>query len=528
MNFVLFRGKFLYYLLPLWIINDTHPSDTQSVAEESYKESYIQILSFAQPEKINIINNTPERISLEMDLTSTLHLKAGDKGVEYNLPEGIEIVSIQGPSSRLVSRIKKIKINSLSDCPLTVSLHLRQKVSVEADKSIVVGSFQNSFYFSNVHLEHSNIFLNFFLSSVEISLSADLLPSNYKLLETSYFQELFGSISELRSYSSDVILRAKQLFDGPYYSSTYSIESGIQPFYHYLERGVKSNYKPFEDFDPALYKKYVQDCSQPLLEFLKGPILTPQSEGTEEIIVSLTSWLPRIKFVYLALESLLRQSYPPARIILWLAQEEFPDQKLPKTLEIMKYKGVDVRFSKNIGPAMKLLPTLKEFPESVIVTFDDDIYYDSDCLADLVNSHKQDPASIFSHFTRSLTHYQGNVLPLNQWRRSTHGITDGIVFTEGFTGALYPPHSLHPEVFNIKNLKELAFYGDDIWFFGMALLNNTPRKLSKLRAIRPIDIPGKRQHALLTLNSRGRNDLMIRNVFEKYGIYELLNLNGSV
>ena len=52
----------------------------------------------------------------------------------------------------------------------------------------------------------------------------------------------------------------------------------------------------------------------------------------ETVTVSLTSFPARIEYVHLAIKSLMLQSYKPDRVVLWLAEEQFPDHKLPEQL----------------------------------------------------------------------------------------------------------------------------------------------------------------------------------------------------
>src|SRR5690554_2625875 len=46
-------------------------------------------------------------------------------------------------------------------------------------------------------------------------------------------------------------------------------------------------------------------------------------------VVSLTSYPSRIEDVWISIECLLRQTFKPDKIILWLAQSEFPEKKIP-------------------------------------------------------------------------------------------------------------------------------------------------------------------------------------------------------
>ena len=54
----------------------------------------------------------------------------------------------------------------------------------------------------------------------------------------------------------------------------------------------------------------------------------------QKVIISLTSYPPRIKTVNKVIKSLLAQTVKPWKIVLWLADEEFPrrEESLPAEL----------------------------------------------------------------------------------------------------------------------------------------------------------------------------------------------------
>lgn len=44
----------------------------------------------------------------------------------------------------------------------------------------------------------------------------------------------------------------------------------------------------------------------------------------------------------------------------------------------------------------------------------------------------------------------------------------------GVGGVLYPPNSVHHDIFNIENIKNLSLTADDIWLTAMLLKKGTP------------------------------------------------------
>ena len=62
---------------------------------------------------------------------------------------------------------------------------------------------------------------------------------------------------------------------------------------------------------------------------------------------------------------------------------------MPKELKELMKRGLEIRFCKDIGPHGKLIYALKEFPDAIVVTADDDMIYPKDWLEKLFESYKK-------------------------------------------------------------------------------------------------------------------------------------------
>ena len=89
-----------------------------------------------------------------------------------------------------------------------------------------------------------------------------------------------------------------------------------------------------------------------------------------QVIVSLTSHGNRILDAYMAIETIMQGTMKPNRIILWLSEH---DKVFSCLLENQIKRGLEIRYVKDLGPHTKLIPALREFPEDIIITIDDDI-----------------------------------------------------------------------------------------------------------------------------------------------------------
>jgi hypothetical protein len=283
-------------------------------------------------------------------------------------------------------------------------------------------------------------------------------------------------------------------------------------------------FNAIEGFSNEYFAEYITPSTHPQNDFINGPVGI-QDITDEQVIVSLTSWPPRIHLVYCAIESLMRQTYKPSKICLFLAESQFPDHKIPRTLEILQTRGLEVHFCDDWGPAKKLIPAMEKFPSATIITVDDDVAYDSDLIEDLMKAHKQHPASIIGNrFDKIL--FEEDKTP-----KYVHPIrtvpNKSVLIATGIGGVLYPPFSLDSEAFNLESYRELCFYGDDIWFLTMAILKGTKVNSSNARPchFRDIDEHDLRKVALWNQNGSGRNNIMLENVFKKYGIYDKLEFD---
>lgn len=91
--------------------------------------------------------------------------------------------------------------------------------------------------------------------------------------------------------------------------------------------------------------------------------------GSEQVVISLTSFPARIKEVKYAIYSLLRQTYKPDQLVLWLGKEQFPHREadLPPDLLKLRENGLTIRFVKDLKSFKKLIPALQNYSNYLIV-----------------------------------------------------------------------------------------------------------------------------------------------------------------
>ena len=98
----------------------------------------------------------------------------------------------------------------------------------------------------------------------------------------------------------------------------------------------------------------------------------------QTVIVSMTSFPAAIPYAVQAVRSILDGSVLPDKLVLYLTFSQFGQKGVPEELlELATSNPIfEIRdYNRDIRSYRKLVPALKDFPDSVIVTVDDDVAY---------------------------------------------------------------------------------------------------------------------------------------------------------
>ena len=196
----------------------------------------------------------------------------------------------------------------------------------------------------------------------------------------------------------------------------------------------------------------------------------------KDLIISLTSFPERMYEIHYTLYSLLTQSVKPGQVILWLAREQFPnlEKDIPQKVLKLQENGLKIEWTENTYSYKKLIPALEKYPNNVIVTSDDDIFYEKDWLKKLLNGYKDNKNCIVCHRAHKIKLTKGGIAPYKKWKKKINGSKPSYLnFLTGAGGVLYPPSIFYKDVLNKQIFEELAPKADDVWFWAMAVMNNT-------------------------------------------------------
>lgn len=237
------------------------------------------------------------------------------------------------------------------------------------------------------------------------------------------------------------------------------------------------------------------------------------------LIVSLTSYPARINTVNQTIMTILNQTIQPEKVILWLAQEQFPNKEkdLPQQLSDLTTKGLTIDWCEDIKSYKKLIPTLKKYPDAIHVTADDDVLYKNNWLDKLYGAYIQNPEQIHCHRAHHVVFEQNRILPYKKWQYNIPKFKPSFNnFFTGSGGVLYPPNCFHEDILKSELFMELCPHADDIWFWAMCVLND--RKINIVTGAQPLNlVDGSQEDALWYSNmNEGQNDVQLKKVSEHY------------
>jgi len=197
------------------------------------------------------------------------------------------------------------------------------------------------------------------------------------------------------------------------------------------------------------------------------------NKTSDRIIVSLTSFPVRINKIWLVIESLLRQTQKPDKIILWLSLVQFDSlQILPQNLLRLQQRGLEIRLCEgDLRSHKKYFYAMQEFPNDKIITVDDDVFYNSNILEHLIALNRKYPHAVCCNHCSIIEVSNDQIQPYFMWKNyELDECLDTNIFPIGVGGILYPPKVLSPHVFNVSDFTKYSFMADDIWLNSMMKL----------------------------------------------------------
>ena len=244
-----------------------------------------------------------------------------------------------------------------------------------------------------------------------------------------------------------------------------------------------------------------------------------------DLVVSLTSFPERMHTVHLSIKSILAQTQRPTKIILWLGEAQFPEKEhnLPQTLLDLKVFGLDIKFCQDLKPHTKYFYAFKAYPDKLIVTIDDDLFYPNTMLEHLMKHYIKNPKCVIANRVREIGIEDGVFKKYRTWpiNRVVHSNPSHKLLATGVGGVLYNPALFSDNLFEIEHIKELAPKADDIWLKANEVINEIPVVFTNYFCFPLIEIPNSQTRSLYAENVfEEGNDIQIKRTFDFFGITE--------
>ena len=198
------------------------------------------------------------------------------------------------------------------------------------------------------------------------------------------------------------------------------------------------------------------------------------------IIVSLTSYPPRINNLQPTLKTIFNQTVQPDKIILWLAASEFPQKEadLPKYLiELIRQKKITIEWCNNLKPHKKYFYALQKYCNDIVITIDDDLLFSPKTIKCLLKSYKKFPQAV-SAMRCHIMHPEGEKFA--DYNCFTHeqneivGVPSMRLLATNGAGSLFPPRLLDFQYFDENLINELCLNTDDLWLKAIEVLSDVP------------------------------------------------------
>lgn len=231
----------------------------------------------------------------------------------------------------------------------------------------------------------------------------------------------------------------------------------------------------------------------------------------------MTSYPQRIKHAWLALESLFRQSDTDFRLVLVLAADQFPGKRIPRMLQRQVRKGLEILWVLRDGRSFDhIWPAYSAFGGCTVISVDDDKFFPPDLVQTLKEESRARPGTIIGWRGWEMRPARGRMEFGSGWTRADKQTLSGRLFMPPGNGSLYPPGSL-PLLTGDYDLREaICPNADDVWYWAMARLNNTPSYCLGAPNHRPV----WRQSLTPALAEIGPGQQEFRNVLDHFKMEE--------
>ena len=178
-------------------------------------------------------------------------------------------------------------------------------------------------------------------------------------------------------------------------------------------------------------------------------------------IVSLTSHGARLKHVHKTIDTILRGTYTPSKIVLTVYKDD-----IDLVSDYLKNKCEIIVGEKNLKSHLKYFYAMQKYRDIPIVTIDDDCFYPTNFLELLWESYLKHPNCVSAYRVHRPTIKNNKLTHYGEWKRNFQGIKtpNPLLMSTGVGGVLYPENILDITDEDLKYINEFPTT-DDIFLF---------------------------------------------------------------
>lgn len=240
-----------------------------------------------------------------------------------------------------------------------------------------------------------------------------------------------------------------------------------------------------------------------------------------QLIVSLTSYKERFSTLDICLKSLLNQTLLPDHLILYLNKEEKED--VPVSIKKLEQYGLEIEFvDRDLKPHKKYYYAMKEYPNDIVITVDDDVIYSKYLIESLYKTYKKFPNCVVAARAHEIVFKNKKIKNYLDWNWSSNisNKPSFLFMGTGVGGILYPPHLLNLNLLLNLNYIKKYINVDDLWLKTVEIMSNIPVVICDAKIDRErIDIPYVQGVGLAQQNVNGSgNNANLKSLDDEFGL----------
>ncbi len=249
-------------------------------------------------------------------------------------------------------------------------------------------------------------------------------------------------------------------------NTEYKIAYSDAEWYRYKSEnmGIRdSTQRLFSSIKKHIWKKFYGISRELYVRMKKTEFHSSYDKNKENIVVSLTSTVARIKYIFPTLYSLVEQTRKPDLIVLWLSKDkDFPKHVIAK----IKRMGIKVEFKEDLGPNTKYHYAFGEYKNDIIITVDDDIIYHNEMIHELYITFLKHPDLVIARRVHKIR-FDIDRHPMKYrdwiWEYRDSKCPAHDLLATGVGGVLYPPSVTKLKCWENIDFLKICPTCDDIW-----------------------------------------------------------------